>query len=244
MITRILPTTTATEEHDRGTDVALLPVGSYEQHGSHLPLITDTLVACVLAKKLADTYHLRLLPPITMSCSHEHERLLAGSASIRAQTLNAVINDIMASLERQGIHRLALINSHGGNYVLSNVVQEASVSKSHRMLLYPTMAAWNAARSDSGCSTTTHQDMHGGELETSILLYATPELVRDNWRNADHHADDRPDLLVGGMSLYTSTGIIGLPSQASASKGSAILASLTSSFEKRLAHLRRSQSIT
>lgn len=231
---------TATEEGDRGADVAVLPIGSYEQHGSHLPLTTDTIVACAVARKLADAYDLLLLPPITISCSHEHEGVLAGSVSISAQTLNAVVRDVAASLERQGIRRLALINGHGGNYVLSNVTQEASVSGTHRILLYPNSAAWNTARVESGCTTTTHEDMHGGELETSILLHIAPDLVRDGWRDADHRADDRPDLLVGGLGVYAPKGIIGAPSLASAGKGAVILDSLTDSFGERLAFLRKS----
>ena len=69
-----IPITTATsrEERERGARVAVLPVGSFEQHGDFLPLITDTLVAGVIARRLSTEYGLFLLPPVTLSCSHEH----------------------------------------------------------------------------------------------------------------------------------------------------------------------------
>ena len=63
---------TAKDEADRDASIALLPVGSFEQHGDYLPLATDTIVACVIAQELAKTYPVMVLPPITVSCSHEH----------------------------------------------------------------------------------------------------------------------------------------------------------------------------
>jgi creatinine amidohydrolase len=65
----LITTATSTDEAKRGSTVAVLPVGSFEQHGDHLPLATDTIVACVIANRLAVTYNLLLLPPVTMSCS-------------------------------------------------------------------------------------------------------------------------------------------------------------------------------
>jgi creatinine amidohydrolase/Fe(II)-dependent formamide hydrolase-like protein len=119
----LITTATSTDEAKRGATVALLPVGSFEQHGDHLPLTTDTLVACVIANQLAITYNLFLLPPITMSCSHEHESF-EGTVSISSRTLIAMIDDTRSSLVRSGIRYLVLVNGHGGSYVLSNIAQE------------------------------------------------------------------------------------------------------------------------
>jgi creatinine amidohydrolase len=69
----LITAATSTDEAERGATVALLPVGSFEQHGDHLPLATDTIVACVIANQLATAYKVLLLPPVTVSCSHEHE---------------------------------------------------------------------------------------------------------------------------------------------------------------------------
>jgi len=98
------------------------------------------------------------------------------------------------------------------------------------MALFPGSTHWAAARAAAGMATTDHEDMHAGELETSILLHAFPEAVRTGYETADHTADDRTDLLTLGMKHYTESGIIGRPSHASAAKGKAVLSSLVNSF--------------
>ena len=81
--------------------------------------------------------------------------------------------------------------------------------------------------------------MHAGELETSILLHAHPELVRDGYQTADWTADDRHHLLTTGMGEYTHNGVIGRPSLASAEKGKAGLSSLVDRFASVLEILQR-----
>lgn len=228
----LLTTATATDEARRSARVAVLPVGSFEQHGDHLPLVTDTVIACLIAGCLAETYDLFLLPPVTISCSHEHEGF-PGTVSISASTLITVIDDIRASLARSGITKLVLVNGHGGNYVLSNITQQANVAGRH-VVLFPGRDDWNTARAHADMVTTGHDDMHGGEMETSILLHAHPELVGDAYTSADHDASSRPLLLVTGMSAYTASGIIGRPSAATPVKGQAVLHSLVVSFADHL----------
>jgi creatinine amidohydrolase len=78
--------------------------------------------------------------------------------------------------------------------------------------------------------TNDHEDMHAGELETSLLLHACPDLVRDGYQDADHTANERIGLLTTGMSAYTTSGVIGRPSLATAPKGKVALDSLVESF--------------
>jgi creatinine amidohydrolase len=226
----IVPTTTSSDLADRPARVALLPIGSFEQHGTYLPLATDTMVACAVAEAVASTRpDVLVLPPVTVSCSHEHARW-PGTVSISAATLAMLVNDVAESLRSSGIDRLVLVNGHGGNYVLSNVVQESNV-ETRRMALFPSRTDWERARTEAGLESTGHDDMHAGELETSVLLWVAPDTVRPGFDNADHVAD-RPDLLVLGMSAYTSSGVIGRPSLADAGKGRAVLASLAASFDR------------
>ena len=231
-----LPPTTTADERERDARVALLPVGSFEQHGPFLPLATDTVVACAIAGALTAAYPgLRPLPPVTISCSQEHDAW-PGTVSISATTLYAVIHDIADSLARSGINRLFIINGHGGNYVLGNAVQEAA-GRGRRMGLFPGPADWETARAAAGLATSSWTDMHAGELETSLLLHTDPSLVRPGQERADHVADDRRHLLTLGMAAYTESGVIGRPSLATAGKGEAVLASLVESFKSHLAVL-------
>jgi creatinine amidohydrolase len=217
----MLPTMSSYDAAELAADVAVLPVGSFEQHGRHLPLTTDALVATAIAERVAEDHALFLLPAVTLGCSHEHAEF-PGTVSIKATTLYAVVNDVADSLAASGIEHVMVINAHGGNYVLSNVVQEAN-SRSRRMALFPQSADWADARSEAGLKTSNHEDMHGGEAETSILLHRYPEVVRPDFAEADHLADERRHLLTLGMRPYAPDGIIGLPSLATAEKGQRLL---------------------
>nr|WP_308112611.1 creatininase family protein [Streptomyces hyderabadensis] len=231
----LVPADTSDEVRERGCAVAVLPVGSFEQHGPHLPLATDILVACAVARAVADAYPVRLLPPVTFGCSHEHAAW-PGTVSISAVTLHAVVRDIADSLRRSGVGALVVVNGHGGNYVLGNVVQESS-ARGERMALFPAAEDWEAARGRAGVTTSLLTDMHAGEIETSILLHTHPELVRPGYEAADFVADDRRHLLSLGMSAYTDSGVIGRPSLGSAEKGKELLASLADSFGEHFALL-------
>lgn len=224
----LLPSATTADERERRAKVAVLPIGSFEQHGPFLPLATDTVIACAITEALVATYPLLRLPPITISCSHEHEAW-PGTVSISASTLYAIICDIAESLRRSGVTRLVLVNGHGGNYVLGNVVQEAA-GKGQRMALFPGAADWERARAAAGLATSAWSDMHAGELETSILLHVHPHLVRPGHESGDVISDERRHLLTLGMAAYTESGVIGRPSLATASKGKRILDSLVESF--------------
>jgi creatinine amidohydrolase len=230
----VLPNSTSSEIGP--FDVAVLPVGSFEQHGPYLPLTTDTLIAAEVARRAADSYGLFLLPPVTFSCSHEHDGF-PGTVSISAATLAHVIEDISEDLARGGVERLVIVNGHGGNALLTNVVQEANVTR-RAMLLFPTSHHWTAAREAAGCLATTHEDMHAGEAETSILLAIAPDLARSGWEDGDCEADDRSLLTMVGMVGYTRSGVIGRPSLATAEKGRALLDALVSQLEQPLKLLR------
>ena len=217
-IVPILPDGTTADAAAKRGAVAVLPVGSFEQHGPHLPLVTDTLIAVAITAAIARHHRVLQLPAITYGCSHEHAAF-PGTISISAATLAAVVDDIAESCAQQGISGLVIVNAHGGNAVLTNVAQQASVHGPLRVGLYPSREDWAEARTAAHISTNSHDDMHAGELETSILLAAYPDYVRDGWSANDHSAPDRRYLPTLGISAYTDTGVIGQPSQGTKEKG-------------------------
>src|SRR5215469_3474103 len=113
----LIPIQNTEDERRRKTNTAILPVGSFEQHGPYLPLATDTIIACAIANALANSYSVQHLPPISIACSHEHAAW-PGTVSISASTLYAVVFDIQKSLQQSGVRNLVIINAHGGNHVL------------------------------------------------------------------------------------------------------------------------------
>lgn len=218
MSRRVIPDTTTTDPAATHT-VAVLPVGSFEQHGPYLPLGTDTLIASAIASSISQHHNVFHLPPVTFGCSHEHGAYL-GTVSISATTLAAIVADIIESLARQNIAGLIVVNGHGGNAVLTNVVQQANHPKNPvKVGLYPSREDWAEARTAAGIHSSNHDDMHAGELETSILLATYPDYLREGWQTSDHTANDRRYLTTVGIHAYTPTGVIGCPSQATETKG-------------------------
>ncbi len=102
------------------------------------------------------------------------------------------------------------------------------------MALFPARDDWAACRDFAQLDTSPHEDMHPGEIETSILLHVSPELVRDGYHTADHVANDRRHMLTLGLHAYTTSGVVGRPSLATADKGKLILESLVSEFSKMI----------
>jgi creatinine amidohydrolase len=201
--------------------LAVLPIGSFDQHGPHLPLATDILIAVAIASGISDQYGALQLPPVPFSCSDEHADF-AGTASVRATTLAAIVNDVAQSLERQGIHRL-LIGT-------ATVATTCSATSSSRP---PSKAArgWGSSR-PGRTGTKPARPRYDqrlprgharGEPEVSILMAAFPDAVREGWNQDDHTANGRRHLGVLGMSAYTKSGVIGRPSVATPEKGRAAL---------------------
>ena len=219
-----MPNHLSTWTEIENSKLAFLPIGSTEQHGPHMPVCTDTLIATALAEELAKRfYDSYVLPPIPFSSSFEHAGF-PGSVSLRVSTISAVISDILYSLELSGIKKCVMITGHMGNHLLRNITQELNVV-SPRILLIPSAKHWQNAYTNVGLKTTTSADMHAGEGEASIIMSINPDYVRMN-EIVDQDHPKRPLLEVLGMKGYTELGHIGFPSYASVEKGKALLAAL------------------
>ena len=173
-----------TSEEFRGLDpercVAVLPVAAVEQHGPHLPVLTDTAIADgmlgLLREMLPDDLDVLVLPTQAYGKSNEH-MLSPGTLTLSAQALLEVLTEIGASVARAGLRKIVLVNSHGGNTeVLGIVTRELRVR--HAMLCVATH--WHRFGLPPGLYGTI-EDRHGihaGDIETSLMLHFRPELVR------------------------------------------------------------------
>lgn len=188
---------------DRNKTTVLLPVGSVEQHGHHLPLGTDDLVLvevlkqaeslqCELRKKNKANPSLQeilCLPPLLYGNSHEHLNF-PGTVSLSCRTLAFVIEDVISSLAMHGFKKLIIFNSHGGNTSLINAyAQEWEQRFGVAVFL---LSLWSESfdmeGEDSIFSSPARSDIHAGERETSLILHYRNELVRkekidEHWSN-------------------------------------------------------------
>jgi creatinine amidohydrolase len=159
--------------------IALVPVGSTEQHGPAGPLGVDTFVAMTLAEDTAQRTNVLCTPPIWFGDS-SHHMAFAGTISVRPQTMLLVIQDVCRSLVRHGFDRIVLINGHKGSNLPSltsavRVLHEEEFPE----VLFAVADPLHLARSAAPTIKATNEH-HAGELELSHVLYRFPGLVRED----------------------------------------------------------------
>jgi len=159
--------------------IAVLPLGATEQHGPHLPLSVDSDLAQATAEgclaHLTPDQSVLILPTLTITKSNEHNAF-PGTLSLNAETLLAVLRDVMVSLSRSKVRRLLLLNGHGGNTALLEVAaREGRVD--HGLIV--AHGSWSAfcAYDDLFDPSAMAYDLHAGDFETSAMLGVRPGLV-------------------------------------------------------------------
>lgn len=145
---------------------AIVPIGSIEQHGSHLPVATDAILAEEIAHRISKLTDALVLPCIYYGVSSEHKPLF--NVSLRNETFTALVTDICASLVENGIRKIVLLNAHYGNDpLLTSVVQMAMERVKKGTLIY-SLSYWLVLDDEMG---------HADANETSLMLAVRPDLV-------------------------------------------------------------------
>jgi len=148
--------------------LAIVPIGSTEQHGLHLPLGTDMYLAAEVARRVGEKCKVAVLPVIPIGVSHHH-MAFPGTVSLRSSTLFQVLQDIVDSLYRHGVRVIVFINGHGGNTpVVRTLLQELSARKD----LCACLIDWFQL-----AGHLFGYDGHAGNLETSPMLAVKGQLV-------------------------------------------------------------------
>jgi len=221
-------------QHLRQTSIVCLPLGAIEQHGPHLPLNTDMIIAEEFAGRIVarwgETFDLWQLPSIAVGLSREHD-WAPGTLSLSIENFVALLRNLAGEIVRAlPARNLVIVNGHGGNRgVLDNVMYELSGDFGlNSCVIHPFDLAVTDTQPDA-------LDVHGGKSETSVMLVLAPDLVR---RAMIQPAAEPPDLEKAAALIFdrgasfpwrsddarlAANGVIGEAQQATPELGRAII---------------------
>ncbi|WP_416838628.1 creatininase family protein [Haloferax sp. DFSO52] len=231
---------TWTDVADLDTDLAVLPVGSTEQHGPHAPLGTDFFNAESIAEAGVEAFDgdVVVAPTIPIGIAEEH-RAFDGTLWVSPDTFRAYVGETIESLAFHGFDRVVVVNGHGGNVeALAEVCRRVSRTGDAYAVAFTWFDAVGEQSKNMG---------HAGPLETGLLRHTHPELVReDRIEEAREGAADRWGEWVSGVNLahdsdeFTDNGVVGDPADGDATRGEELeslaadaLASLLDAVETR-----------
>ena len=197
----------------------IIPVGTCEQHGRHLPLGSDTLIVERLADDLSGEFALLRAPTLEYGVNVDTERSFAGNASLRKKTLHKMLNDLLDTWESTGVKEFILLTAHEHD---PHQEALATVVTHEARVRVVDIFAVDFTELLEGQS----EPMHGDEVDTSLMLYLAPHLVRMDL--AEDYMMSRDELRRyrrGWLRIPSgSSGSIGRPTLATAAKGAAIYA--------------------
>lgn len=210
--------------------IAVIPIGSIEQHGPHLPVQVDTLLVSEVARRtarlVADKLPIVVLPTIWSGLA-EHHMSLGGTLTLDLATFFSLVRGIVRSVARNGLSKILLLNGHGGNMTALNaLVGELSVEMSLPIAL---ATYWIPAQQEFAEILEKQASVaHACEAETSMLLALRPDLVvmseLERVNPPREWGGGASDVYVWqSVSDWSPSGVAGVPSAASAEKGEKLL---------------------
>ena len=219
--------------------VIIQPIGAIEQHGHHLPLVVDAAISeGVLGKALSlldENIPAFALPTLYYGKSNEHDGF-PGTISLSAQTLLSLLDEMATSVYQAGFRKLILMNSHGGQPQIMEIVARDLHQKFPDMAVFP-FFTWRVPNITNELLTAKEQELgiHGGDAETSLMLALLPEQVNMNLAIKEYPRNLAPNSLLsmeGKLPFawltrdLSTSGVMGDATVATKEKGDRILNSL------------------
>jgi len=210
------------------TQTVILPLGSLEEHGPHLPLGTDTFHAMEVARRVGTLRPVVVAPPLFYGlCRSTREH--PGTVSISGEALRTLLLALGREFYRQGMRHLVFISGHAGGTHISAILEAGEQLLSElpevRVAVVNLLDLLREVLAEQPDLVHTRGDSHAGEVETAIMMAAHPDLVRgtapEEWPKFPQH------VLVRKKRHFWPGGVWGNPAPATAAQGEAILAAET-----------------
>jgi creatinine amidohydrolase len=226
---------------DKANVVILQPMGAIEQHGPHLPLIVDAAISTAVVGKALSELEPEIpayaLPPLYYGKSNEHWHF-PGTITLSAQTLMATLIEVGQSLYRAGFRKFAMVNGHGGQPQILEIVARDLHQQQGDFMVFP-LFVWRVPNLAAELLTAKELELgiHAGDAETSLLLALLPEQVKMEAAIQEYPRLPQSSLSMEGNLPFawvtkdlSQSGILGDPTVATAAKGEQLLASLATSW--------------
>jgi len=215
----------------------IIPVGTTEQHGPHLPLGCDTVIVERLADDLSAEFRVLRAPTIEYGVNAPTIVSYPGSASVRRKTLHRFLNDLIGSWEAGGVTRFIIITAHG-----QDPHQEALTTLHTRRATVRTVDVFAVPL--ESVDAAYHEPVHGGEVDTSLMLYIDAERVQVD-KSRDYEPERRTIRRyhrgARGAIPGSSPGSLGSPSSATSAKGEQIYQTIYERIAGRLFRTPRTE---
>lgn len=228
---------------DKENVVLIQPVGAIEQHGPHLPLAVDSALGTAVVGKALESLSADVpayaLPPLYYGKSNEHWHF-PGTISLSASTLMAVLIEVAESVYRAGFRKLVLLNSHGGQPQVLEIVARDLHQTHEDFMVFP-LFAWKVPHQAGQMLSDKEKQLgiHAGDAETSLMLAILPEQVRMEQAKAEYPPVPEGLLSMEGKLPFAWTtrdlsrsGVIGDPTVSTVEKGEKMMASVVAGWVK------------
>ncbi|MGD1950804.1 MAG: creatininase family protein [Leptolyngbyaceae cyanobacterium] len=235
---------------DKDQVVIIQPVGAIEQHGPHLPIAVDTALGLAIIgralDRLAPSIPAYCLPPLCYGKSNEHWGF-PGTVSLSASTLMAVLTDVADSIYRAGFRKLVLLNSHGGQPQVLDIVARDIHQRQSDFWVFP-LFVWQVPHQVGELLSPRErrEGIHAGDAETSLMLAILPDQVKMERAVTEYPPQQEGLLSLEGALPFSwitrdisKSGVVGDATAATADKGEKILADVAAGWVTVLEEIYR-----